>query len=173
MQQFSLLSFVTSLLLPFFLLHAFHNSLSLSLPSTFASVCLTLQAVFTDADIPYVPCLHSIQAVCLIWQLWDSRWECLRSYRAVLALHTGAVEAERRDTVADTLHIHHTLIAPLARLWLRKVPGPQGNGSNLTSRNENFSRVKKLRTCLWKEHTKNCNFTFYNKYVSTASILNR
>ena len=73
----------------------------------------------------------------------------MRSYRAVLALHTGAVEAQRRDTVADTLYVHHTLIAPLARLWLGKVSGPQGDGSNLASRNENFPRVKELRAVLY------------------------
>lgn len=46
--------------------HALHFSSSLSLPlsSTFSSVCSTPRAVFTD--VPYVPCLHSIQAVCLI-----------------------------------------------------------------------------------------------------------
>ena len=136
-----------------FLSIALHFSLlvSLSLSSTFSSVCSTPRAVFTH--MPCVPFLHSIQAVCLIWQLWDSHWECLRSYRAVLALHAGAVEAQRRDTVADTLHVHRALVAPLARLRLGKVPGPQGDGSDLSGRNENFPRVKELRAVLWKQHS--------------------
>lgn len=74
--------------------------------------------------------------------------EYLRSYRAVLALHAGAVEAQGRDTVADTLHVHHALVAPLARLRLGKVSGPQGDGSDLAGRDENFSRVEELRAVL-------------------------
>lgn len=144
-------SFISSLSFSSFLSHALYFALSLllSLSSTFSSVCSAPRAVFTD--VPYVPCLHSIQAVCLIWQLWDSHWECLRSYRAVLALHAGAVEAQRRDAVADTLHVHHALVAPLARLRLGKVSGPQGDGSDLTGRNENFPWVKELRAVLWKK----------------------
>lgn len=133
----------------FFLSYGSHcSSLSPSLSSTFFSVCSTPQAVFSD--VPYVPCLHSIQAVCLVWQLWDSHWECLRSYRAVLALHAGAVEAQRRDTVAHTLHMHHTLVTPLARLRLGKISGPEGDGSDLAGRNQNFPRVEELRAILWQ-----------------------
>ncbi len=147
-QQFSfpLLSFLPSLSLSSFLSHAWHFHSH----STFSSVCSSPQAVFTD--VPYVPCQRSSQAICLIWQLWDSHWECLRSYRAVLALHAGAVEAQRRDAVADTLHMHCALVASLARLRLGKVSGPQGDGSDLAGRNENFPRMKKLRAVLWKHH---------------------
>lgn len=79
-----------------------------------------------------------------------SRRECLGSYRAVLALHAGAVEAQRRHTLADTLHVHHALVAPLARLWLRKVAGPQGDGSDLAGRDEDFTGVKELGAVLRK-----------------------
>lgn len=158
----------TAIFLSFLLCHShalhFSSSLSLSLSSTFSSVCSTPQAVFTD--VPDVPCLHSIQAVCLIWQLWDSHWECLRSYRAVLALHTGAVEAQRRDTVADTLQMHHTLVAPLARLRLGKVPGPQGDGSDLAGRNENFPRVKELRAVLFKKKNMHAHTETLSLYCS-------
>lgn len=133
-----------------FLLRAFHFFLAtVTFPfPCFSSVCSAPRALF--AHLPYVLCLRNIQAVRLVWRLWDSRWECLRSYRAVLALHAGAVEAQRSHAVADTLYIHHALVAPLARLWLRKVSGPQGNGSDLAGWNEDFTGVKELRAVLWK-----------------------
>lgn len=115
---------------------------------SFSSVCSSPRAVF--AHVPYVLSLHNIQAVCLVWQLWDSQRECLGSYRAVLALHAGAVEAQGRHTVADALHMHHALVTSLARLWLGKVSGPQGDGSDFAGWNKDFSRVKELRTVLCK-----------------------
>lgn len=45
------------------------------------------------------------------------------SYRAVLALYAGAVEAKSCNSVADSLNVQDTLVAALARLGLRKVPG--------------------------------------------------
>lgn len=72
----------------------------------------------------------------------------LRPYRAVLALHTGAVEAQRRDAVADSVDVNHALVASLAGLRLGKVSGPQGDRSNLTCRKEDFTRVEKLRAIL-------------------------
>lgn len=77
--------------------------------------------------------------------------ECLRLYRAVLALDTGAVEAQSSDTMAGTLYVNHALVAPLAWLRLWEVSGPQGDGSDLAGGNEYFSRVKQLRAILKKK----------------------
>ena len=72
------------------------------------------------------------------------------TYRAVLALHAGAVEAEGRHAVADTLDVEDALVAPLARLRLGQVPGLQGDGLHLTCWDQNLLRAHQLGTVLEK-----------------------
>jgi len=50
--------------------------------------------------------------------------------------------------VDQALHPHHALVAPLARLRLREVPGPQRDGPDLAGREEDLPRVKELRAVL-------------------------
>ena len=70
------------------------------------------------------------------------------TYRAVLALHAGAVEAQRGDAVAHPLDVEHTLVAPLARLRLGQVPGLQRDGLHLPGRDQDVLRAHQLRTVL-------------------------
>lgn len=72
------------------------------------------------------------------------------TYRAVLALHAGAVEAEGRHAVADPLDVEDALVAPLARLRLGQVPGLQGDGLHLTCWDQNLLRAHQLGTVLEK-----------------------
>lgn len=58
-----------------------------------------------------------------------------QSYRCVLALYTGAVEAEGGNSLLHTLYCEHTLVPPLARLWLGEVLGPKGDGFHHVHRN--------------------------------------
>ena len=90
--------------------------------------------------------------------LWTTVWlsSCepgfvaapILSYRAVLALHAGAVEAERCHSVADPLDVEDTLIPPLARLRLRQVLGLQCDGFNLPCWDQNLLRTHQLGTVL-------------------------
>lgn len=67
------------------------------------------------------------------------KWQ--QTHRAVLALHAGAVEAEGSDSVADSLDVEDTLVASLARLGLRQVPGLQGDRLHLPRRDQNLLRA--------------------------------
>lgn len=49
-------------------------------------------------------------------------------HRGVLALQAGAVEAQSVDTGRASRDVKEALIPTLARLWLRQVPGSEGNG---------------------------------------------
>lgn len=70
------------------------------------------------------------------------------TYRAVLALHAGAVEAQRRHSVADPLDVEDALVPPLARLRLRQVLGLQRDGFNLPRWDQNLLRAHQLGTVL-------------------------
>ena len=70
------------------------------------------------------------------------------TYRAVLALHAGAVEAQGGDSVADSLDLEDTLVASLARLGLGQVPGLQGDGLHLPRRDQDLLRADQLGTVL-------------------------
>lgn len=70
------------------------------------------------------------------------------THRAVLTLYRGAVEAQGGDTVVDSLDVEHTLVPPLARLGLWKVPGPQGDGSHLPCWDQDLPRVQQLGAVL-------------------------
>lgn len=72
------------------------------------------------------------------------------THRAVLALHTGAVEAQGCDSVADPLDMEHTLVASLARLGLGQVLGLKGDRLHLPRRDEYLLRAHKLGTVLEK-----------------------
>lgn len=63
------------------------------------------------------------------------------TYRTVLALYTGAVEAEGSDSVADPLDVQDALIAPLARLGLWQILGLQGYRLHLACWDQNFLRA--------------------------------
>jgi len=75
-----------------------------------------------------------------------------QSYRCVLTLYTGAVEAEGRNSLLHTLYGEHTLVPPLARLWLGEVLGPKGDGFHYIHWNKDTICWKELRTFL---HEKN------------------
>lgn len=81
------------------------------------------------------------------------------TYRAVLALHAGAVEAEGRHAVADPLDVEDALVAPLARLRLGQVPGLQGDGLHLTCWDQNLLRAHQLGTVLEKKQTRRAGST--------------
>ena len=83
--------------------------------------------------------------VCVCVCVW---WGVRGTYRAVLALHAGAVEAQRGDTVADPLDVENTLVAPLARLGLGQVPGLQRDGLHLPGRDQDVLGAHQLRTVL-------------------------
>ncbi|TNN52293.1 hypothetical protein EYF80_037520 [Liparis tanakae] len=70
------------------------------------------------------------------------------TYRAVLALHAGAVEAQGGDPVADPLDVEDALVAPLTRLGLGKVLGLQGDGLHLPRRDQNLPGAHQLGTVL-------------------------
>lgn len=70
--------------------------------------------------------------------IWHHQTERHPTYRAVLALHAGAVEAQSSDSVADTLDVEDALVASLARLRLRQVPGLQGDGLHLPGGDQNL-----------------------------------
>lgn len=65
-----------------------------------------------------------------------------------MALHTGTVEAQGRDSVYSPLDVEHTLIAPLARLGLGKVPGLEGDWFHFSNWDQNLLRGHKLGTVL-------------------------
>lgn len=70
------------------------------------------------------------------------------TYRAVLALHAGAVKAQGCDSVADTLDVEDTLVASLARLGLWQVPGLKGDRLHLPRWDEYLLRAHQLGTVL-------------------------
>ncbi len=70
------------------------------------------------------------------------------TYRAVLALYAGAVEAEGSDSVADPLDVEDTLVASLARLGLGQVPGLQGDRLHLPRWDQNLLGAHQLGTVL-------------------------
>lgn len=70
------------------------------------------------------------------------------AYRAILALHTGTVEAQGRDSVNSPLDVEHALIAPLARLGLGKVPGLEGDRFHFSNWDQNLLCGHKLGTVL-------------------------
>lgn len=80
--------------------------------------------------------------------IWHYVAQCHTTYRAVLALHAGAVEAKSCDSVADTLDVEDTLIASLARLGLGQIPGLQGDGLHLPGWDQNLLRAYQLGTVL-------------------------
>lgn len=86
----------------------------------------------------------------------------LCAHRAVLALHAGAVEAQRGHAVDDALDAQHTLIATLARLRLRKVPGLQSDGFHLSHRDQDLLRGEELGAVLGRaEETSVCGVQGY------------
>lgn len=74
------------------------------------------------------------------------------AYRAVLALHTGAVESEGGDAVADPLDVKDAFVAPLARLRLWQVLGFEGDGLHLPRRDQNLLGAHQLWTVLQDGH---------------------
>lgn len=80
--------------------------------------------------------------------IWHRQTECDPTHRAVLALHAGAVEAQSGDSVADTLDVEDALVASLARLRLRQVPGLQGDGLHLPGGDQDLLRAYQLGTVL-------------------------
>lgn len=80
--------------------------------------------------------------------IWHKLGEHHPTYRAVLALHAGAVEAERGDSVADPLDVEDALVASLARLRLGQVPGLQGDGLHLPCWDQNLLGAHQLGTVL-------------------------
>jgi len=72
----------------------------------------------------------------------------LCAHRAVLALHAGAVEAQRGHAVDDALDAQHTFIATLARLRLWKIPGLQSDGFHLSHRDQDLLRGEELGAIL-------------------------
>lgn len=86
----------------------------------------------------------------LIWQQQTGCGAARRgpTHRAVLALHAGAVEAQSRDSVAHALDVEDALVASLARLGLRQVPGLQGDGLHLAGGDQNLLRAHQLGTVL-------------------------
>lgn len=75
------------------------------------------------------------------------------TYRAVLALHAGAVETEGGNSVADPLDVEDTLVASLARLGLGQVPGLQGDRLHLPRWDQNLLRAHQLGTVLEETST--------------------
>lgn len=73
------------------------------------------------------------------------------TYHGLLTLYASAVEAQCSDTVLFPLDIEDTLVVPLARLGLRKVPGQQGDGLHDTNRDVDLSGWQDLRTLLQNE----------------------
>lgn len=65
-----------------------------------------------------------------------------------MALHTGTVEAQGRDSVNNPLDVEHTLIAPLAGLGLGKVPGFEGDWFHFSNWDQNLLCGHKLGTVL-------------------------
>lgn len=65
-----------------------------------------------------------------------------------MALHTGTVEAQGRDSVNNTLDVEHTLVAPLTRLGLGKVPGLEGDWFHFSNWDQNLLCGHKLGTVL-------------------------
>lgn len=84
---------------------------------------------------------------------WHNLGKCHPTYRAVLALHTGAVEAEGGDSVANPLDVEDTLVASLARLGLRQVPGLQGDRLHFPRWDQNVLRAHQLGTVLEETST--------------------
>lgn len=80
--------------------------------------------------------------------IWHNLGKRHPTYRAVLALHAGAVEAEGGYSVADPLDVEDTLIASLARLGLGQVPGLQGDRLHLPCWDQNLLRAYQLGTVL-------------------------
>lgn len=78
-------------------------------------------------------------------EIWPLLWP---THRAVLALHAGAVEAERRDSMADPLDVKDAFIASLARLGLWQVLGLQGYWLHLPNWDEDLLRRDQLGTVL-------------------------
>lgn len=70
------------------------------------------------------------------------------SYRTVLALDTGAVEAQGGDPVDGPLDVEDTLIASLARLRLRQVSSLKGDGLYFPHGYQDLLRGHQLGTIL-------------------------
>lgn len=85
--------------------------------------------------------------------IWHNLGKRHPTYRAVLALHAGAVEAEGGYSVVDPLDVEDTLIASLARLGLGQVPGLQGDRLHLPCWDQNLLRAYQLGTVLKERRT--------------------
>lgn len=85
--------------------------------------------------------------------IWHNLGKRHPTYRTVLALHAGAVEAEGGYSVADPLDVEDTLIASLARLGLGQVPGLQGDRLHLPCWDQNLLRAYQLGTVLKERRT--------------------
>lgn len=71
-----------------------------------------------------------------------------QTHRGVLALQAGAVEAQGGDAGRAPREVEQALIAPLARLRLRQVPGGQGDGLHHTHRHVDLGGGQDLRAVL-------------------------
>lgn len=69
-------------------------------------------------------------------------------HRGVLALQAGAVETQGGDSGRAPWGVEETLVATLARLRLRQVPGGQGDGLHHTHRNIDLGGGQDLRAVL-------------------------
>lgn len=73
------------------------------------------------------------------------------SYRAVLALDAGAVEAQGGDPVDGPLYVEDTLVASLAGLRLGQVSRLQGDWLYLPDWNQDLLRGHQLGTVLGEQ----------------------
>lgn len=77
---------------------------------------------------------------------------CMRfhSYRGLLTLYAGAVEAQSRDAVGAALDVKDALVISLSGLRLGQVLGQQGDGPHYPGGDIDLSGGQDLRTLLQK-----------------------
>lgn len=75
-------------------------------------------------------------------------------HRGVLALHAAAVEAHGGHPLLAPLHPDHALVVLLARLGLRQVLGPQGEGLHDAHRDQEVPAGQDLRAALRGERAR-------------------
>lgn len=78
----------------------------------------------------------------------QARCQLHQPYRGVLALQAGAVEAQSVDTGRASRDVKEALVPTLARLWLRQVPGSEGDGLHHTHWHVDLSGGQDLRAVL-------------------------
>lgn len=78
------------------------------------------------------------------------KWEhpASGSYRGVLALDAGAVEADRGDALNLALDVEDALVVLLSRLRLREVACPQSDWPDYASRYQDVTSGEDLWTAL-------------------------